>query len=112
LSPAAINPATGVVTLIKPNFGYNLNYPGGPTDVVSLANALYITTDFPGDLLAIDETTGAQTFLETKLNGKVVPVADMTVNPASGLKLPRFRGQRTICVRGVHDVEEQRSLSA
>jgi hypothetical protein len=28
------------------------------------------------------------------------------------LKLPRFRGQRTICVRGVHDVEEQRSLSA
>ena len=27
------------------------------------------------------------------------------------LKWPRFGGQRTICVRGVHDVEEQRDLS-
>jgi hypothetical protein len=84
LSPATIDPATGVVTLINPNFGYNLNDPSGPTDVVSLANALYATTDFPGDLLAIDETTGAHTFLETKLNGNVVPVADMTVSITGG----------------------------
>jgi putative transposase len=34
------------------------------------------------------------------------------LSPIDYVKLPRFRGQRTICVRGVHDVEEQRSLSA
>lgn len=27
------------------------------------------------------------------------------------VKLPRFRGQRTICVRGVHDVEIERSYA-
>jgi predicted ATPase len=44
--------------------------------------------------------------------GKLVSLLTRAAPSDEDLKLPRFRGQRTICVRGVHDVEEQRSLSA
>ncbi len=41
--------------------------------------------------------------------GRQVTQSDFAI---SSVKLPRFRGHRTICVRGVHDGQDKRSLPA
>ena len=44
------------------------------------------------------------------LGGRCRPI--VVIRQLEPLKLPRFRGHRTICVRGVHDGQDERTLPA
>jgi hypothetical protein len=59
----------------------------------------------PAKVVINELTTVASTFTSARfIKGEAI-----SGNPL-GLKLPRFRGHRMICVRGVHDVQDERFI--